>query len=338
MIMPRGLPDMNEQATFWSKRFGGDDFVVSLYQPFFNTLGRAVQKKGGHVGVCEVLDVLRPAVLKRYALLFDQIHYVTEDVPLSSSFKSITTRDEIEFLVDQNFLVPIHHPEILNKINDYAALRKAERGVTRRLKRRYLGKEISYERARELAEYLSKETNRYTAIFLRHHGIDATCIGNVFHTSDKTNDGDLSVDKEDIYEIIVNGIDIPEEYVPWQDILSFRQEPSSQQQLRRLRLWVSDIAKGNLTLPEATDKIEYLKQEFRENIKGAELGFRTSTIRTLIVAGAEFVENILKLKLTSLAEAPFKILDARAKLLKGEREAVGRELQYLIRAADTFAR
>src|SRR5262249_27905655 len=135
---------------------------------------------------------------------------------------------------------------------------------------------------------------------------------------------DLGATEGDLYEILIEGWPAPSDIVPWDDILSFRSEEASQQQLRALRLWVSDMAKGKLTVAEAVDKIEYLKQEYRAYMKGATITMGTSVLRTAIVGAAGFIENIAKFKLKELAEAPFKLFEAKTALLEAERKAPGR--------------
>ena len=149
---------------------------------------------------------------------------------------------------------------------------------------------------------------------------------------------DRPATREVLYEIIISDIAIPAADVPWQDILSFRTETAAQRQLRMLRRWISEIAKGKLTYAEAVDEIDYLMEEYRASMKATGLRFGMSTIRTLIVTAAEIAEDLAKLRLKSLDEAPFRLLDAHAALLDEERTAVGRELQYLFHIDNSFAR
>jgi hypothetical protein len=187
-----------------------------------------------------------------------------------------------------------------------------------------------------------KFEKRYSAIYLRSvRKIDAVCVGKSFHIADNNIiDGgiDRPITRDDIYELIIDEMPIAKDNVPWEDILSFRAEETSKQQLRMLRGWISDTAKGKLTYAEALEKIEYLIDQYRAHMKSAGLGFWTSTIRTLIVGAAELAENALKFRLKSLAETPFKLIDARIKLIEAERKAVGRELQYIVHVTNSFAR
>ena len=125
---------------------------------------------------------------------------------------------------------------------------------------------------------------------------------------------------------------IPDDTVPWVDILTFRSEAVSQQQQRALRLWIADVANGKLRFGEASDKIGYLKDEYRAHMKGAGIKIGSATLKTYVVAAAELLESALKLKLKNLAELPFRLIELKANLMEAERKAPGRELAYVVRA------
>jgi hypothetical protein len=281
------------------------------------------------VGVCDFKTVLTPDRLKRYAFLLDQVRVISPTILQSLMKVRPDISGDVEFLVEQQFLTCMNLHEIsapeLSEVSDQL-IREQRLILKKESKRR--ARELSTESRQEIA-------HRYAALILRARGIDALCVGDIFRDSANGN-VDRPATRETLYEIIIDEMAVPDEHVPWEEILSFRADATAQQQLRMLRLWVSDVAKGELTHAEAADKIAYLKSEYRECLKHAELRFGMSTIRTLVVGAAELVENLVKLRLKSLAEAPFKIFDARTELLKEEREALGRELQYLVHVGDAF--
>ena len=71
---------------------------------------------------------------------------------------------------------------------------------------------------------------------------DAVYIGDLF-PSRVAGSADLAINREDAYRIIVDEIPVPVN-TPWDDLFEFKNDEKSQQQLRNLRLWISDIAKG----------------------------------------------------------------------------------------------
>jgi hypothetical protein len=76
--------------------------------------------------------------------------------------------------------------------------------------------------------------------------------------------------------------------------------------------------------------------EYRAHMKGAGMKYKFGSLRTVVVGTAALLENVAKFRLKDIAEAPFKLLEARAELLETERKAPGRELAYIIRAQDRF--
>jgi len=147
---------------------------------------------------------------------------------------------------------------------------------------------------------------------------------------------DRPVSRSDLYQIIIEGLPVVTDQVPWADILSFRAEPKSQLQQRALRLWITEMATGKLTFGDAIEKIEALKDDYRAHMRGAGVKTWTGTLKTYVVAGAELLESALKLKLKTMAELPFKLIEAKAELWEAERKAPGRELAYVVSVEDEF--
>jgi hypothetical protein len=94
----------------------------------------------------------------------------------------------------------------------------------------------------------------------RFNSLNTVCI-DPFWEGQSAGNVDRIIRQDDIYAIVVGGVSLPDNNIPWDDIFVFRSDPSSQQQLRALRLWVSDMAKGKLTYAGAYDRINYLKEE-----------------------------------------------------------------------------
>ena len=166
---------------------------------------------------------------------------------------------------------------------------------------------------------------------------DAVSIGDLLAVGQEEKSVDRVVSRDDLYEIIISGIPIARDNVPWTDILSFRAEAASQQQQRALRLWISEVTNGKLSFGEAVDRIEYLKDEYRSHMKGAGIKTGTATLKTIVVGTAELIEGAFKLKLKALAELPFRVIESKAELMEAERNAPGRPLAYVVRAEDAFS-
>lgn len=140
-----------------------------------------------------------------------------------------------------------------------------------------------------------------------------------------------------LYEIIVEGLPIPDDRVPWEDIVAFRNDALSKKRLLALRVWIANCSKTSLAYHEAKDLIQHLKNEYIEAMKFAKIKHRPSVLRSLIVGTAAMMENCIKFRWEKIAESGFKIFEAEADLFEAERKAVGRELSYAIRAEEVFS-
>ncbi len=65
---------------------------------------------------------------------------------------------------------------------------------------------------------------------------------------------------------------------------------------------------------------------------------RMGTFETLVVASAQVLENLLRLRVGALAKAAFSIRTNEIALMQAELTAPGRELAYLYHARRGFGR
>jgi hypothetical protein len=328
-----------------------------------------------HVGVTQVNDPERlDTHLKRYALFFDRIRIIyppqLTDPPSKAAKKSVnkTTKNKttkkmkdvppwlnsMAFLHNQGFVhfaegsaLSVHFAEasaLSDRLQELDAVQaelyqdahaKARKGALFTALQRNLGKELREEF--EAGVYASWIT-RFEAIHMRlFERCDAVSLGALQTEGLDKGSVDRPTSRDDLYEIIVEGVPIAHEKVPWEDILRFRADEESQRQQRALRLWIADTAKGKLNFAEAVDKIEHLKDEYRTHIKGSGFKVVNGVLKTCVVATADLLESAIKLKLKSLAELPFRLTESKAELMEAERKAPGRELAYAVRAQRAFA-
>ena len=164
------------------------------------------------------------------------------------------------------------------------------------------------------------------------HNTNAVCLENLGFSTNV----DRTAQKSELYEIVIDGIAIPDELIPWQDIIDFRNEDESKKRLLDLHLWISDLATGKVSYVEAANRVQSLKERYRDSMKIAKMKFKTGIVRTIVVGLFALIENTLKLKLKEIADAPFNIVNGRAELMEREMDAPGRQLSYLVRLEDRF--
>jgi hypothetical protein len=315
-----------------------------------------------HVGVTQLNNPEHVDThLKQYALFFDRIRIICPRLPPSKAAKrpakktarSTAKRTDdsppwyssMVFLQNQGF---VHFAEPSLPSNDRIqeldadqakwygdAFSKAFQGAIYTAFQQKLT--MTGREEFEAGIYASWLT-RFEAIHMRlFEQCDAVSLGALRTEGLDRGSVDRRPSRDDLYEIIVEGVPIAHDRVPWEDILSFQAEEESQRQRRALRLWIADTARGTLNIAEAVDKIEHLKDEYRTHIKGSGFKVRGGTLKTFVVAAAGLVESAAKLRLERFAELAFKLIESKAELTEAERKAPGRELAYAVRVQGTFA-
>jgi hypothetical protein len=313
-----------------------------------------------HVGVAQ-FEIAKyvDTYLKRYALFFDKIKVLNTSIigaatAIPNEEIAMKIRNAlpwfgtISFLESEDFVYlskPSEWtPSAESKLSPdeaslyRAAAIKASLGSLINLVGTYAPELGEADREQIKAGVFSSWVTRFETLHMRlFENCDAVSIGDLLAVGQEEKSVDRVVSRDDLYEIIISGIPIARDNVPWTDILSFRAEAASQQQQRALRLWISEVTNGKLSFGEAVDRIEYLKDEYRSHMKGAGIKTGTATLKTIVVGTAELIESAFKLKLKALAELPFRVIESKAELMEAERNAPGRPLAYVVRAEDAFS-
>lgn len=129
---------------------------------------------------------------------------------------------------------------------------------------------------------------------------------------------------------------LPDDSVPWEQIIDFRNDPDSFGKFMAIRSWMSDVAKSNLSPIEIEQKIEWLLHEYQHHMKVHKMKISASTLETVVVSVAEFTENLVKLNFGKAAKALFAIKNKKVQLLEAELKAPGREIALIANANETF--
>jgi hypothetical protein len=147
---------------------------------------------------------------------------------------------------------------------------------------------------------------------------------------------ELETKKHLIFKTVLNKFPIPDESTSWEQIFEFKEDSESNTSLLGLRNWVNDISKSNLNVKESEEKLEYLLQKYEKSIKLHKLKVSNSSLETVVVGGAELIENIAKLKLSKIAKKLFKAKKEQIELMEIELKSEGSELSYIIKTNKEF--
>lgn len=138
-----------------------------------------------------------------------------------------------------------------------------------------------------------------------------------------------------VVNVILNQFPEISSEVDFNKFLEFKADPSSMLKLRRLRDWATDIAKKSYTEKELFQKLEYLLQEYRQQMEIHKLRYTLTKSQSIIVSTLEFIEGLF-IKFSRPTKALFELEINRLNLLDAEQKAIGKELAYIYKAKEAF--
>jgi hypothetical protein len=147
---------------------------------------------------------------------------------------------------------------------------------------------------------------------------------------------EIEAKKTDVVQITLNVLPMPDENASWEHIKDFRSDGDSKQKFLDLRNWMNEVARAKLSPIEVEQKLEYLVNQYQKQLRLHNLKTNTGTFETIIVSGAEIIEELLKFKFSKIAKALFSLKHRKISLMEGEINAKGSEVAYIIKAQDKF--
>jgi hypothetical protein len=142
------------------------------------------------------------------------------------------------------------------------------------------------------------------------------------------------VGKEKVLQVVFNKLPIPDDSVPWEDIIDFRNDPDTKSKFLGFRVWMSKLARENRPTVEIEEELEYLTEEYRNHIALHKLKYNTGALETTITIAAEVLEDLARLKFGKLAKSLFILKNRRIALMEAEHSAPGREIAYVVKASE----
>jgi hypothetical protein len=75
---------------------------------------------------------------------------------------------------------------------------------------------------------------------------------------------DSRITKYDVVKIEIGALPVPLDYVLWEQILEYRNNPETKDSFLSIRDWMSEVARGSFALDHVEETLEYLINRFRE--------------------------------------------------------------------------
>jgi hypothetical protein len=280
-------------------------------------------------------------ILKREALLFDKI-----GIPaITGSVKDRTFKDsfrdnwrDLKWLLNRGIvfdpiemlrskqLVITEEAEIYHQAyhEHFDILRKMERRPRR----------TSKQKDKFIA--LSTRTFRIDSLLMSTHlrhtcGLDAYPV---FYQSSLF--PELNVAAQDVVQIVLNALPIPDEQTSWEHIEEYRSDPDSNSKFLDLRNWMHEVTRVKLTPIEIEQKLEHLIDQYQRHMELHKMKTQAGIIETVVVSSAEFLEDLIKIRWGKIAKSLFSFRQKKIALIEGALKSPGHEVAYIIKARKTF--
>ena len=124
------------------------------------------------------------------------------------------------------------------------------------------------------------------------------------------------------FPMITNEIEI-------EKFIDFKNDPETKLKLNRLKDWVIDISKKSYSGKEIEQKIDYLLQEYSNQLELHKLRYKLGVIETLVTTTLGILENLVKVNFSKAAKVIFDLKKQDINLLEAEQKTTGRELAYI---------
>lgn len=175
--------------------------------------------------------------------------------------------------------------------------------------------------------------SRAVSMQLRHEeGLDAIPV-----LSDITDAAGGNLNRSEVVNIVLRNLPIPSDSVSWEQIIEYRSDPDSYSKFLDLRNWMSEIARGELSATEIEEKLEYLVSQYRRHLQLHKMKTNAGTLETVIVSGAEILEDLVHLKFSKAAKALFSFKHRQIALIEGELTSKGSEVAYIVKAKEMLS-
>lgn len=137
------------------------------------------------------------------------------------------------------------------------------------------------------------------------------------------------LDISDAISVVMKRFPIINLDISIEKIIDFKSDPDTKIKLSRLRNWVNEISKSDLSIKEMEEKLDYLLLEYSNHMNLHRIEFDFGKIETLVTTSLTFIENLAKLKLSDASKVLFDLTRTEIRLLKAENSAPGKEVAFI---------
>lgn len=140
---------------------------------------------------------------------------------------------------------------------------------------------------------------------------------------------DRFLKKSAIFSIIIKKFPKVTNDISIEALRELKDDKDAKLKLSRLKNWTLEFVNSNLTEKEINQKIDYLLQEYQNQLELHKIKYEIGIIETFVTVGLSILENIVKLNLGKASKVFFDIQKKEIHLLEAEEKLKGKEVAYI---------
>ena len=147
-----------------------------------------------------------------------------------------------------------------------------------------------------------------------------------------------SVEKSQVYSLLLSNMPIPSAETPWEDVLAFRNDDASREKLIKLRRWVAEVVSSEMALPDIEVMLCDMISDYRKHLDLHRIKHNPGLFETVVRGGVGLLEDLIKFNATNLANRVFSHKKKAIALQEAERSHEGFALSYLLHSNERFGK
>lgn len=136
--------------------------------------------------------------------------------------------------------------------------------------------------------------------------------------------------------VVFKQLPMPSPATPWEAILEWRADEEARRKYRRLRRWISEIARSELSIADLGELVPTLLDDYEAYMRVHHTKLQKTRFEAICLTAAGVVEGLAKLQFSRATEQLFQLFKEETSILEAELNAPGRELGYVADARKVF--